>query len=253
VRWFGTSTDIDVQKRVEDELRRANQDLEQFAYSASHDLKEPLRNLVIYSEMLRKRYGQQFDREGEQFLQHLADGARRISALVADLLAYTEAATLTTEVQPVDCASIFEDVVRDLQPEINASSARVTGTGLPTVSVNAVHVRQLFQNLISNALKYRSESEPPAVTVTARREKSFWHFLVRDNGIGIEPQYHKQIFGLFKRLHGGYGRYSGTGIGLAICKKIAERYGGHIWVDSELGGGATFHFLLPGLPDQHER
>jgi PAS domain S-box-containing protein len=253
VKWFGTSTDIDVQKRVEDELRRANQDLEQFAYSASHDLKEPLRNLVIYSEMLRKRYGNQFDTEGEEFLQHVSEGARRISGLVADLLAYTEAATLSTEVEPVNCAEILQEVVRDLEPEITQSSGRIIESGLPTVSANAVHVRQLFQNLISNALKYRSESEPPTVTVTARRENSFWHFLVRDNGIGIEPQYHKQIFGLFKRLHGRYGSYSGSGIGLAICQKIVERYGGRIWVESELGGGATFHFLLPGLPDQHER
>lgn len=253
VKWFGTSTDIDTQKRVEDELRRANQDLEQFAYSASHDLKEPLRNIVIYSEMLRMRYGQQFDTEGEEFLEQLSDGAKGISALVADLLAYIEAATLTTEVQPVNCAEIFHAVVRDLEPDINRSRARVLDDRLPTVAVNAVHVRQLFQNLISNALKYRQDSEAPKVTVTARREKFFWHFLVQDNGIGIEPQYHQQIFGLFKRLHGRYGRYSGTGIGLAICQKIVERYGGRIWVDSELGGGASFHFLLPGLPEQHER
>jgi len=253
VKWFGTSTDIDTQKRVEDELRRANQDLEQFAYSASHDLKEPLRNIVIYSDMLRKRYGQQFDHQGQEFVQHVSEGAKRISALLADLLAYTEAATLTTEVQPVNCAEIFQAVVHDLDAQIRENSARVMASGLPIVAVNSVHVRQLFQNLISNALKYRNESEPPTVAVTARREKSFWHFLVHDNGIGIEPQYHKQIFGLFKRLHGRYGRYSGTGIGLAICQKIVERYGGRIWVDSELGGGATFHFLLPGLPDEHER
>lgn len=253
VKWFGTSTDIDTQKRVEDELRRANQDLEQFAYSASHDLKEPLRNLVIYSEMLRSRYSSQFDAEGQNFLQHLSEGARGVSALLADLLAYTQAATLTTEVQPVDCEEIFQAVVRELEFDIKETGARLVDGNLPTVTVNAVHVRQLFQNLISNALKYRKESEPPTVIVAASREKSFWHFSIQDNGIGIEPRYHHQIFGLFKRLHGRYGKYSGTGIGLAICQKIVERYGGRIWVESELGAGATFHFSLPGLPEHHER
>jgi light-regulated signal transduction histidine kinase (bacteriophytochrome) len=163
VRWFGTSTDIDIQKRVEDDLRRANQDLEQFAYSASHDLKEPLRNLVIYSEMLRKRYGRQFDPEGQEYLGHLSEGAKRISAMLADLLAYTQAATLTTEVQPVNCSAIFEDVLRDLERDIKQSGATVTDGSLPVVAVNAVHVRQLFQNLIGNALKYRKESESPRV------------------------------------------------------------------------------------------
>jgi PAS domain S-box-containing protein len=253
VRWFGTSTDIDIQKRVEDDLRRANQDLEQFAYSASHDLKEPLRNLVIYSEMLRKRYGRQFDPEGQEYLGHLSEGAKRISAMLADLLAYTQAATLTTEVQPVNCSAIFEDVLRDLERDIKQSGATVTDGSLPVVAVNAVHVRQLFQNLIGNALKYRKESESPRVILGAHRERSFWHFSVQDNGIGIEPQYHERIFGLFKRLHGRFGRYSGTGIGLPICQKIVERYGGRIWVESELGFGATFHFLLPAVPEQHEQ
>ncbi len=246
IRWFGTSTDIDRQKRVEDDLRRANEDLEQFAYSASHDLKEPLRNIVIYSEMLRKRYGQRLEPSAQEYVEHLAEGARRISSMLADLLAYTQAATLTTEVQPVDCIGIFEEVLRDLDREIKGSGATVTNGDLPVVAVNAVHVRQLFQNLIGNALKYRKDFEPPRVGLSARRERSFWHFQVLDNGIGIEPQYHDQIFGLFKRLHGRRGKYSGTGIGLAICQKIVERYGGRIWVESELGSGSHFSLSATG-------
>ena len=253
VRWFGTSTDIDIQKRVEADLRQANEDLEQFAYSASHDLKEPLRNLVIYSELLSKRYGQQFEGEGKELLRHLSQGAKRISALLADLLAYTQAATLTTEVQAANCTEIFHMVIRDLAGEINQSGAMITDGTLPVVAVNAVHVRQLFQNLIGNALKYRKSSEAPKIVLAAHRERSFWHFSVQDNGIGIEPQYHERIFGIFKRLHGNYGTYSGTGIGLAICQKIVERYDGRIWVESALGAGATFHFLLPAVPEQHER
>ncbi|MFL6451450.1 MAG: sensor histidine kinase [Bryobacteraceae bacterium] len=144
VRWFGTSTDIDIQKRVEDDLRRANHDLEQFAYSASHDLKEPLRNLVIYSEMLERRYGQQFDSEGQEFLDHLSEGGKRMSAMLADLLAYTQAATLTTEVLPVNCSDIFEQVVQDLERDIRESGATITDGDLPVVAGNAVHVRQLL-------------------------------------------------------------------------------------------------------------
>ncbi len=173
VKWFGTSTDIDLQKRVEADLRQANQDLEQFAYSASHDLKEPLRNIVIYGELLKKGHSQQFDEEGREFVRQMSEGAKRISALLADLLAYTQAATLTTEVQSANCAAIFEQVIRDLAREIKQSGALITNGELPVVAVNAVHVRQLFQNLIGNALKYRKDSESPKIHLTAFRERSF--------------------------------------------------------------------------------
>jgi light-regulated signal transduction histidine kinase (bacteriophytochrome) len=183
----------------------------------------------------------------------MSDGAKRISALLADLLAYTQAATLTTEVQSANCTAIFEQVIRDLAREMKQNGAVITTGELPVVGVNAVHVRQLFQNLIGNALKYRKDSDPPRIHLSAFRERSCWHFSVQDNGIGIEREYHEKIFGLFKRLHGTYGKYSGTGIGLAICHKIVERYGGRIWVESEVDSGSTFHFLLPETPEQHER
>lgn len=246
VKWFGTCTDIDEQKHVEEQLRRANQDLEQFAFSASHDLQEPLRNIAIYSQLLQRFYGSQLDSRGNQYLGFMLEGANRMAHLVTDLLAYTGAASVRDEtIVPANAEQVFREVLGDLKQAIEETGAHVVHDPLPVVAVNAVHLRSLFQNLISNALKYRRDSEPPLVQVSAEFKQGCWQFSVRDNGIGIEPQYQQRIFGIFKRLHGNHGKYPGTGMGLAICQKVVERYGGRIWVESEEASGTTFYFLLP--------
>lgn len=243
-KWFGTSTDIDDQKRVEDELRRANQDLEQFAYSASHDLQEPLRSIKIYGELLTLRYAHKLDGQALEFLEYLHTGATRMELLVRDLLAYTQVGRLDPPAQDVDANEALQATVDALGGAIVQSGATVTSDSLPAVRVHATHMKQLFQNLIGNAIKYRRKEEPPAIHVTANQQSGFCRFSVRDNGIGIDPEYKEHIFGLFKRLHSGE-EYSGTGIGLAICQRIVERYHGRIWVESEPGKGSEFIFALP--------
>jgi PAS domain S-box-containing protein len=246
IKWFGTSTDIDEQKQTEEELRRANHDLEQFAYSASHDLQEPLRNIAVYSQLFHKRYAGKLDSQAEQFLGYMREGAQRMGLLVSDLLAYTQAAQLDREVlHPVDSEAVFEKVLQTLRQAVEESSAMVVRDALPILRIKEVHLQQLLQNLIRNAIKYRKESEPPHIYVSAISENGYWRFSVRDNGIGIEPQYHSQVFGLFKRLHARDAKYEGTGIGLAICQKIVERYGGRIWLESEPGKGTELYFTLP--------
>lgn len=225
-------------------LRRANEDLNQFAYSASHDLQEPLRMVSIYSQLLKRRYAGRLDAQADEFIGYTVRGAQRMEMLVRDLLAYTRAADVGEEEGGlVDCNTILERTLANLQAAIADAEAVVTTTALPVVRAHEVHLMQLFQNLISNAIKYRSE-RTPRIDVSAVRQEDEWVFSVRDNGIGIDPRYGRQIFGIFKRLHGA-GRYPGTGIGLAICQKIVERYGGRIWVESEVGSGSTFYFTLP--------
>ena len=247
LRWFGTCTDIDDQVRIEQELRRANQGLEQFAYSASHDLQEPLRNVAIYSQLIAKRYSESLDDEARQFLRFVVEGSQRTSLLVEDLLAYTQAAAIPEDPDEIaDAAVALKGALANLATAIEESNAIVTSDLLPAIRAKSSHLQQLFQNLVGNAVKYRNDGEPPRVHVSARRDGVYWLFTVRDNGIGIDPQYQTKIFGIFKRLHGRE-KYAGTGIGLAICQKIVERYGGRIWVESELGKGATFCFSLPVL------
>jgi PAS domain S-box-containing protein len=247
-RWCGTHTDITEQLKVEEELRRANQDLEQFAYSASHDLQEPIRNVSIFGELLRTRYGENLDEEGLQYLQFMTDGARRMGMLVKDLLAYTQ--TFAAPDDPItltDSASALAKALSNLSEKIRETGARVLNGELPRIRMREVHLQQLFQNLISNAIKYRGE-EPPLIAISAGRVGEYWRFAIEDNGIGISPEYRDKIFGIFKRLHGG-DRYSGTGIGLAICQRLVERYGGKIWVESETGKGSTFYFTVPSAGD----
>ena len=244
VKWFGTCTDIDDQKRVEDELRRVNQDLEQFAYSASHDLQEPLRGVKIYSELLSMRYGSKLDGEAREFLSYVRGGASRMEQLVHDLLAYTQVTKLGPAHELTDANETLADTVANLRGAIAESGARITSAALPRIFVHALHLKQLFQNIVGNAIKYRSAERTPTVHVNADELNGYWVFSVRDNGIGIEPEYRERIFGLFKRLHTGE-EYSGTGIGLAICQRIVERYHGRIWVESEPGEGSSFFFTLP--------
>ncbi len=243
VRWVGASTDIHQNMLLQLELKRANHDLEQFAYSASHDLQEPLRSIKIYGELLTRRHGSKLSGEAREFLDFLGAGASRMEMLVRDLLAYTQVTKLEAPSEPIEAGDVLATTLESLSPTIIESGASVTYDSLPSVRIHATHLRQLFQNLIGNAIKYRSPDRAPAVHVSAERRNDSWVFSVRDNGIGIEPEYYKFIFGLFKRLH-TEDEYSGTGLGLAICQRIVERYHGRIWVESQPGQGSDFRFEI---------
>jgi PAS domain S-box-containing protein len=232
-------------------LRQSNEDLNQFAYAASHDLQEPLRMVALFSQMLHSVSSGRLDPEADQYISYVVNGAKRMEQLLTDLLAYSQAGSSAEEpAQPVDCGKALEKVLLNLQVAIEQSGASVTWSGLPTVPAHEVRMVQLFQNLIGNAIKYRG-LEPPRIHVCARRRPSDWMFCVQDNGIGIDPEYAQQIFGVFKRLHGP--SYPGTGIGLAICQRIVERYGGRIWVESTLGEGSAFCFTLPDRTGEANR
>jgi PAS domain S-box-containing protein len=246
VKWIGTCTDIDEEKRTEEELRRANQALEQFAFAASHDLQEPLRNIVVLTQLVQQRYSAKLDEDAGKFLETIVEGAQRMGRLVSGLLEYTQAADPGTEAATiVDVETVFERVLKNLDGTMQERLATITHDKLPSVPIKDVHIEQLLQNLIGNAIKYSKDSEPPQVHVSVVLQDGHWRFAIRDNGIGIAPQYLDQVFGIFKRLHAKEGRYSGTGIGLAICQKLVQSYGGRIWAESEVGRGSTFYFTLP--------
>jgi PAS domain S-box-containing protein len=229
-------------RRINDELQRSNEDLNQFAFAASHDLQEPLRMITTYSQMLVKGYRAQPDNEASLCVKFITEGTGRMRELLADLLAYTQLNQDSNEAESVDLNLVFQKEIKDLKTAIEESKAVVTCDHLPAVQGQEVHFRQLFQNLIGNALKYRAERQP-RIHVGLSRTADAWHFSVADNGIGIDPEYHQNIFGVFKRLHGR--EIAGTGIGLAICQRVVERHGGRIWVESEVDRGSTFYFTLP--------
>ena len=231
-------------RRHQEKLTRANRDLEQFAHSASHDLQEPLRTVAIYSELLAERSREVLDDQSQLFLGFLKSGALHMEMLVRDLLTYTQTADAEEEpAEPIDASSQLEIALANLAEAIAGSDASITYDPLPAVRVKGLHLEVMFQNLIGNAIKYRGE-DTPRIHVSATREDGLWRFSVADNGMGVEPQFQRQIFGIFKRLH-TRDKFPGTGIGLAICQRIAERYGGRIWVESELGKGSTFLFTVP--------
>jgi PAS domain S-box-containing protein len=237
-------TTEETMRKNNEALRAANADLEQFAYSASHDLREPLRMVRVYCQLLSQTYAGSLGTEADEMIGYVVEGARRMDVLLDDLLAYIGASAATdqlTETVPMETA--LDWALHSLQASIEETGATVTHDPLPALQVAPVHAQQLFQNLIGNALKYRSAA-PPVVHVGVRKQASEWVFSVRDNGIGIAPEHQANVFGLFKRLHSA-SRYPGTGIGLAICKKLVERYGGRIWVESAVGEGATFFFSIP--------
>jgi PAS domain S-box-containing protein len=236
--------DITERKRVDDELRRANKDLEQFVFSASHDLQEPLRTIKIYAELLATRHAGIVEGEAAKFLGYLQHAATRMEALVRDLLTYAQLSRIDQPVEAEDAAAALADTLSTLSAALSASGGNVTFGPLPTLPIHGVHLRLLFQNLIGNAIKYRNPDVPPAVHVSAARQGDLWVFSVRDNGIGIKPEYKEKIFDLFTRLHSGE-QYAGTGIGLAICQRIVERYHGRIWVESRPGEGSVFSFAVP--------
>jgi PAS domain S-box-containing protein len=233
------------------ELARSNSELEQFAYIASHDLQEPLRMVGSYVQLLERNYKGLFDAKGEEYITYAVDGAKRMQMLINDLLAYSRVGTQGNELALTDCAGVVGLAIKNLQKTIQESGATITCEPLPTVRADRMQLLQLFQNLLANAIKFRAE-HPPQIHIRAQHTDGFWQFAVQDNGIGIEPRHFERIFLIFQRLHSRR-HYPGTGMGLAISKKIVDRHGGTIWPVSEPGMGATFFFTLPDqLGDQHE-
>jgi PAS domain S-box-containing protein len=231
-----------------DALSRSNEDLARFAFIASHDLQEPLRMITAYAQLLAAEYQGRDENNVIMYVGNIVDGTQRMSELIADLLAYTEVRGDSEELlEVVDLNGVIESVQLNLKASIDDSGAVITSDPLPVISAHASHAVALFQNLIGNAIKYRRD-EPPRVHISIQEAEGELRFAVRDNGIGIDPEYHKTIFVAFKRLHAR--KIPGTGIGLAICQRVVERYGGRIWVESEVGHGATFHFVLPNIAVQ---
>lgn len=225
------------------ELARSNAELEQMAYVASHDLQEPLRMVVSYLQLLEQRYGGQLDADAHEFMGFAVDGAKRMQALIDDLLSYSRVGTKAKPLQPTDCDAVMKTALQSLRMAIEESGAQFQCVALPMVLGDAAQLTQLFQNLLANAIKFRGE-QAPRIEVRVEPQDGFWRFEVQDNGIGIAPEYFERIFVMFQRLH-NRSKYPGTGIGLAICKKIVERHGGRIWVESALGQGSVFKFTLP--------
>ena len=241
----GAAVDITLQKGVERSLRRANEDLEEFGYSASHDLQEPIRNISVYAELLSRSYGHLLDSQGMYFLDTITRGARRMAMLLSDLRSYSQSGAEDKPYEEVDIAVVLAKALTDLSAAIGEAHAEVSHGDLPIVWGHQVQLEQVFLNLIANSIKYRKDDEAPRVYVNAVRQHDHWKVSVRDNGIGIAAEHQKRIFGIFKRLHSSE-KYAGSGIGLAICQKILERNGGRIWAESEgPGKGATFCFTLP--------
>jgi signal transduction histidine kinase len=225
-------------------LEQSNKELEHFAYVASHDLQEPLRKIGSFTELLANKYQDQLDDKASTYIGYIVDGAHRMQGLINDLLSLSRVATKGKAFTLVDCNAIMGRVRQDLEVAVQECGARITAVDLPLVMADDLQLGQVFQNLIANAIKYRAQGVPPDIRVTAAADKGEWLFAVSDNGIGIEPQHFDRVFQLFQRLHTRE-EYSGTGIGLALCKKIVERHGGRIWVESTQGKGSTFFFTLP--------
>ena len=232
----------DLLKRQAADLARSNAELEQFAYVASHDLQEPLRMVASFTQLLAKRYAGKLDAKADEYIQYTVGGARRMQQLITDLLALSRVGTGGGEFRDVPLEDVMSDVLLNLGPAIQESGAEVAADSLPTVFADRGQMTQLFQNLIGNAIKFRG-AELPRVEISAVETGDEWTISVRDIGIGIAPEHSERVFQIFQRLH-TRDRYPGTGIGLAVCRKIVERHSGKIWLDTSPGGGTTFHFTL---------
>jgi signal transduction histidine kinase len=229
--------------RKVEELARSNRDLEQFAYVASHDLQEPLRMVAAYTQLLGERYRGKLDEQADKYIHYAVDGAQRMQSLIHDLLAFSRVGRLETELKNVNCHDLVGQAMKDLQVAITESGAVVNRENLPTLKANGSQLKQVFQNLIGNAIKFHG-SEPPLINISAQRHEANWIFSVADNGIGIPPEHAESVFTIFNRLHTRV-EYPGNGIGLAICKRIIERHGGYIEVVPREGSGTIFKFTLP--------
>ncbi len=256
-RFVAVLRDITERKRAEqalaaraEALARSNEELQQFAYVASHDLQEPLRTVASFCELLRRRYHGKLGAEADEFIDFAVDGARRMQSLIRDLLDLSRITTRGRPFVAVDANALLEETVRGLGTAIEEAGARIEFAGLPTLRGDPAQLEQLFANLLGNAIKYRSE-RAPRITVTAEREGEGWRFCVADNGIGIEEEFQQRIFQIFQRLHTRE-EYGGNGIGLALCRKIVARHGGRIWVESHKGEGSRFFFWLPDRPPSTE-
>jgi PAS domain S-box-containing protein len=245
--------DISERKRTErtlalyaEELARSNRELEAFASVASHDLQEPLRTVASFTQLLAARYGERLDADGHELLDFVVGGVERMSALIEGLLAVSRVGTRSLPHGPVDCERVLRGVLDDLKAALEAVGASVTRGPLPTLPGDETQLAQLLRNLLDNAVKFRRPGVPPRVEISAVREGGDWLFRVSDNGLGIEPQYFERIFVIFQRLH-LQDEYPGTGIGLAVCRRVVERHGGRIWVESDPSAGSTFSFTLPAV------
>jgi PAS domain S-box-containing protein len=250
IKWYGTATDINEQKETEKalelallELKRSNKELEQFAYTASHDLQEPIRMIRSYAQLLDLKNKKTMNKPSREYLKFIMEGASRMQQLINDLLIYSRVSTTRKYFEDVDCALILKDVLEDLKFRIQEENAVIEAGSMPVVKGDRTQLRQLFQNLIQNAVKFRCENNPE-IKITSIKDNGSWLFSVTDNGIGIDPKFHERIFVIFQRLNPRE-KYPGTGVGLAICKKIVESHGGRIYVKSEVNKGATFYFTIP--------
>jgi PAS domain S-box-containing protein len=232
-------------KKLSEELARSNADLKDFAYVASHDLKKPLQSIEGFVKLLRRRYRGKLDAKADEFIEYIGSSVKRMQMLIKDLLEYSQlgAKGKGKKFKPTDCSGVVEKAVGNLQAAIEESNAVVTYDELPAVMIDTLQMMSLFQNLIDNAIKFRGK-KAPRIHISAERKGDEWVFSIRDNGIGIDPKDVERIFEMFQRLHGSTD-YPGTGIGLAICKRIIEGHGGRIWVESKIGKGSTFYFTMP--------
>jgi hypothetical protein len=230
------------------ELARSNSELQQFAYVASHDLQEPLRMVASFTQLLAKRYKDKLDDDARDFINYAVDGATRMQTLISDLLNYSRVGTQGKPLVPTDSDALFKRVLETLQFTIEESGTTIVSDTLPIVMADPQQLGQLFQNLLTNAIKFRS-AEPPQIRISTQRNGNEWKIYVSDNGIGISQEHADRIFIIFQRLHTKT-EYPGTGIGLAICKKIVEWHGGRIWIEPSPGGGTTFCFTIPAVEKQ---
>ncbi|MGZ7116766.1 MAG: sensor histidine kinase, partial [Methanobacterium sp.] len=253
IGWVAVNRDISLRKKSEKELnkvlkdlRRSNEELEQFAYVASHDLQEPLRTIASFTQLLDRRYKDKLDSDANEFMDYMVEASVRMKAQIEGLLEYSRVSTKGEKFEVVDLNDILDITIHSLYTSIKESNADITHDKLPNIMGDAGQLQRVFQNIISNAIKFRKTEEPLKINISVclNKEKDKFVFSVRDNGIGIEEQYLKRIFTIFQRLH-TRDVYEGTGIGLSIVKRIVERHGGHIWVESEFSKGSIFYFMLP--------